>query len=319
MVLHLETPFFFNGCGCTNVWSLILLTWKYHCFVYPNLRTDSNVLVLLKYLVGKRSWKRRNRISLLWEKLLALVLLWERLEHLAVDLISVLLQASEKRASSSPLHFAIMNTRHPTQSLKSSRSSTGKTCVWTSVAMNGWIPRETSTMFLDVVGELTSCLLAFGLDNSPFVHFRLTSFCHYYLLGLESVWNIITPHGDAMLSCKVQEEPLILPANAFEMGTFLCGNGMERLLGYRVSTHHRFTCFPVSFWMQLELITTPDWRILRIIRSISYRWREKARYMFLTRQDPAPPLTPNFSHELRQLFILPQHQEERMLCKKIVC
>ncbi|KAF9374916.1 hypothetical protein CPB97_011816, partial [Podila verticillata] len=71
-----------------------------------------------------------------------------------------------------------------------------------SVAMNGWIPRETSTMFLDVV-------------------------------GLESVWNIITPHGDAMLSCKVQEEPLILPANAFEMGTFLCGNGMERLLGYR--------------------------------------------------------------------------------------
>ncbi|KAI9241243.1 MAG: hypothetical protein BYD32DRAFT_76947 [Podila humilis] len=72
-----------------------------------------------------------------------------------------------------------------------------------SIAINGWIPRETSTMFLDVVGD----------------------------------WNIITPHGDIMLSCQVQEEPLILPANAFEMGTFLYGDGMERLLGYRVSKH----------------------------------------------------------------------------------
>ncbi|KAF9978053.1 hypothetical protein BGZ65_007146, partial [Modicella reniformis] len=71
-----------------------------------------------------------------------------------------------------------------------------------SIAMNGWIPRETSTMFLDVV-------------------------------GLESDWNIITPHGDVMLSCQVQEGPLILPANAFEMGTFLCEDGVERLLGYR--------------------------------------------------------------------------------------
>ena len=36
-----------------------------------------------------------------------------------------------------------------------------------SIAMNGWIPRETSTMFLDVIGAYTSCLLAFGVENSP--------------------------------------------------------------------------------------------------------------------------------------------------------
>ncbi|KFH72887.1 hypothetical protein MVEG_00112 [Podila verticillata NRRL 6337] len=53
-----------------------------------------------------------------------------------------------------------------------------------NIAINGWIPRETSTMFLDVV-------------------------------GLEGNWNIITPYGDIMLSCQVQEGPLILPANAF--------------------------------------------------------------------------------------------------------
>ncbi|KAF9332017.1 hypothetical protein BG006_005110 [Podila minutissima] len=40
-----------------------------------------------------------------------------------------------------------------------------------SIIMNGCIPRETSTMFLDVV-------------------------------GLEGDWNIITPHGDVILSCQ---------------------------------------------------------------------------------------------------------------------
>ncbi|KAF8925729.1 hypothetical protein BGZ47_003095, partial [Haplosporangium gracile] len=71
-----------------------------------------------------------------------------------------------------------------------------------SIAVNGWIPRESSTMFLDVI-------------------------------GLDGYWNIITPHSDVILSCQVQKEPLVLPANAFEMGTFLCGDGIERLLGYR--------------------------------------------------------------------------------------
>ncbi|KAG9071578.1 hypothetical protein KI688_005790 [Linnemannia hyalina] len=55
-----------------------------------------------------------------------------------------------------------------------------------SIAMNGWIPRETSTMFL-------------------------------YVVGFVGDWNIITHHGDVILSCQVQDEPLILTANAFEM------------------------------------------------------------------------------------------------------
>lgn len=88
-------------------------------------------------------------------------------------------------------------------------------------------------------------LLAFGVDNSLRLCeliFCLFSICPHSCLGFEGEWNIITPHGDVMLSCQVQQEPLILPANAFEMGTFLCGDGMEHLLGYRVST-----CSPVLF------------------------------------------------------------------------
>ncbi|KAF9341762.1 hypothetical protein BGZ91_002706 [Linnemannia elongata] len=50
----------------------------------------------------------------------------------------------------------------------------------------------------------------------------------------------ITPHDDVLLSYQVTEKPVILPANAYEMGTFIIGNGIERLLGYRGKPVIRF-------------------------------------------------------------------------------